>query len=81
MTEEFIPIPHPDCVRFVNRKRPIMNDLNADTLRSDLIAKMLELEFWLGSEILQIPDITENPEKVMQFRRTDNAEVHIVIKR
>ena len=58
-----------------------MSDIDAEALRTDLIAKMLELEFWLGSEILQIPDITENPEKVMQFRRTDNAEVHIVIKR
>ncbi len=57
-----------------------MTDLEIKALRTDIIDRMYKLGFWLGAEIQQIPKITENPEKVMQFRRTDGAEVHITIK-
>jgi len=58
-----------------------MDDNEANVLRSDIIDRMYKLGFWLGSEIQIIPDITENPEKVLQFRRSDGAEVFMTIKR
>jgi len=58
-----------------------MNERDAKALRGDMIGKMLELDFYLACETQVIPDITENPETILQFRRSDNAEVHIVIKR
>ena len=58
-----------------------MNDQEAKVLRADLVEQMLKLNFWLGAETQILPDTTENPEKVLQFRRTDGAEVFMTIKR
>jgi len=58
-----------------------MNDHEAKVLKGDLVGLMYKQGFWLGAEIQTIPDITENPEKVLQFRRTDGAEVFMTIKR
>ena len=58
-----------------------MDDNEANFLRSDIIDRMYKLGFWLGSEMQIILDITENPEKVLQFRRSDGAEVFMTIKR
>jgi len=55
-----------------------MNELEAKALKDDIIGKMYGLGFWLAAEIQQTPD---NPEKVLQFRRMDGAEVFITIKR